>query len=54
MFSHSLRSEKNYRATTKGQNRFGTFSTLFHTFLHFFRFFPQDFLKIQSFLLENK
>ena len=41
-----LESEENQRATTKGQNRFGTFShfshfsTLFKTFSDFF---PQDF-----------
>ena len=41
--SSSKHSEKNSRATTKGLNRFGTFShfsTLFHTFSEFF---PQDF-----------
>ena len=32
-----LISEKNYRATTKGQNRF----IIFHTFSHFFIIFPQ-------------
>ena len=35
-------SGKNYRATTKGQNRFIIF-TLFRTFSRFFIIFPQDF-----------
>ena len=45
------KSEKNSRATTKGENRFGT-SSQFHTFPHFF---PQDLLlKITPFLKRIK
>ena len=47
------KSEKNYRATTKGQNRFGTFphfSTLLHTFQNFS---PGLLLKLRPFK-ENK
>ena len=46
-------SEKNKRATTKGQNRLGTFSHFFGTFSHFFRdfqkFSPGHSLRIKGF-----
>ena len=46
-------SKKNQRATTKGQNRLGTFShfsTHFHTFFRVFRIFPPGlFLELRGF-----
>ena len=44
--ANPCKSEKNYRATTKGQNRFSTFShffTLFRTFTRFSEIFLHDF-----------
>ena len=50
----SINSEKSQRATTKGQNRFGTsshFFANFHTFSLFFRIFPPGlFLTLRPFL----
>ena len=51
-------SKKNSRATTKGQNHFGTFphfATFFHTFSHFFIDFPPGLLlKFRVFFFQKK